>query len=132
MSDWKLLNTFRVREGEMASEDSYGQNGAFVFPWRGASYRAVCSDGEGWKHVSISRVGGATCPSWEIMCEMKDLFFEPEDCVVQYHPAKSNYVNFHPFCLHLWMPIDGTVLPKPPRFMVGPLLVQKARKAPSR
>jgi hypothetical protein len=36
------------------------------------------------------------------MCWIKDQFWEPEDCVVQYHPAKSRYVNFHEGTLHLW------------------------------
>jgi len=40
------------------------------------------------------------------------------DCVVQYHPPRSEYVNNHPFCLHLWRPA-GLDLPLPPAWMVG-------------
>jgi hypothetical protein len=36
------------------------------------------------------------------MCRVKDMFFEPEEVVVQYHPRHSEYVNRHPYCLHLW------------------------------
>jgi hypothetical protein len=52
------------------------------------------------------------------MCQIKDLFFEPEDCVVQFHPAKSQYRNFHPGCLHLWKPDCGMPVPDP--LMVAP------------
>lgn len=119
MSDWKFLERYRVTDGVMGSSKADGKNGAFQFPWRGAYYTAVCSDGKGWMHVSISRDGANRCPSWEIMCEMKDLFFEPEDTVVQFHPAKDDYVNVHPHCLHLWKWLEGE-FPKPDPIMVGP------------
>lgn len=51
------------------------------------------------------------------MCAVKDLFFEPEDCVIQYHPPKSEYVNHHPGCLHLWMPLNEKI-PLPPKIFV--------------
>jgi hypothetical protein len=118
MSDWGFLNKYRDREGYYASEDSDGQNGRFLFPWRGRDYCAVCSDGMGWQHVSISQIGSVLCPRWEIMCEMKDLFFEPEDCVVQFHPPRSDYVNNHESCLHLWQWLGGE-FPRPDSIMVG-------------
>jgi hypothetical protein len=36
------------------------------------------------------------------MCFVKGLFWDDEDVAIQFHPAKSEYVNFHPFALHLW------------------------------
>jgi hypothetical protein len=53
------------------------------------------------------------------MCWVKSLFWDDEEVVVQYHPRKSQYVSYHPFCLHLWRPILA-VLPEPPREAVGP------------
>jgi hypothetical protein len=38
--------------------------------------------------------------------------------VVQYHPAKSEYVNNMPNCLHLWRPVNEA-MPTPPSIMVG-------------
>ena len=70
-----------------------------------------------WEHVSVSNE--ARCPTWEEMCWIKSLFWEDEEVVVQFHPAKSEYVNYHPFCLHLWKPI-GFELPTPPAIAVGP------------
>lgn len=75
----------------------------------------VCSYSGGWDHASVSQRG--RIPTWEEMCFVKDSLWEPEDCVVQYHPAKSEYVNLHPNCLHLWRP-QRVLLPTPPRIMV--------------
>lgn len=61
------------------------------------------------EHVSI-RPQGKTVPSWEAMCRLKDLFFYPEEMVVQIHPKASRY--FHGIgtmqnVLHLWRPKSG-------------------------
>jgi hypothetical protein len=53
------------------------------------------------------------------MCAVKDLFWNDEDVVVQFHPAKSTYVNNHPGCLHLWRCTDGREFPTPPEILVG-------------
>jgi hypothetical protein len=57
------------------------------------------------------------------MCKVKDLFWSEEDVVIQFHPAKSQYVNMAQNCLHLWQPLadDGTPLkfPTPPSILVG-------------
>ena len=60
----------------------------------------VWSFGGGWEHISASYSN--RCPTWDEMCKLKDMFFEPEEVVVQYHPKQSQYVNIHPYCLHLW------------------------------
>lgn len=73
--------------------------------------RVIASWGAGWDHVSVSKQ--KRCPTWEEMCFVKDFFFKLDECVVQYHPAETNYINNHPFCLHLWRPQEG-VLPMPP------------------
>lgn len=52
------------------------------------------------------------------MCFVKDLFWSDDDCVVQYHPPKSDYINNHEHCLHLWKPIDKQI-PTPPSILVG-------------
>lgn len=55
------------------------------------------------------------------MCELKDMFFNEDECCVQYHHPKSEYVNNIKYCLHIWKPIkkySGT-LPIPPSLFVG-------------
>lgn len=79
-----------------------------------------------WDHISVSiwqsRRGGRkqkrlTLPSWEDMCFVKDLFFEPEEAVIQIHPPMSQYVN-NAEVLHLWRPTQAK-LPLPPQILVG-------------
>lgn len=76
----------------------------------------VFSWGGGWDHVSVSFKN--RCPTWEEMCEIKRMFFHPAEVVVQYHPAQSEYVNNHPYCLHLWR-CQLCAMPTPPSWMVG-------------
>lgn len=78
----------------------------------------IWSFGGGWEHVSLAPYNSRQLPTWDIMCRLKDMFFYDEEVVVQYHPAKSEYVNNVPNCLHLWRPIDQT-LPTPPTIYVG-------------
>lgn len=77
----------------------------------------VWSNGGGWDHVSVS--WSNRCPSWEEMCIVKDIFFYPEETCIEYHPAESEYVNFHPYCLHIWRPQNAEI-PKPFTWMIGP------------
>lgn len=83
----------------------------------GKAARVIWSNGGGWDHVSVSWEN--RCPTWEEMCRTKDLFFYPEEYCVEYHPAQSEYVNHHPFCLHIWR-YQQPGMPMPPSWMVGP------------
>lgn len=108
---------FRVTTGRLASDARCGNNGAFTVRLRhGQEVFVIASDQLGWEHVSASRRDRP--PTWDEMCQLKALFWDDEDCVVQYHPPKSDYVNNHPNCLHLWRPTEAE-LPRPPRLMVG-------------
>lgn len=68
-----------------------------------------------WDHVSVSLPN--RCPTWKEMCFIKDLFWEDDDTVIQFHPPKKDYVNNHPFCLHLWK-FNGE-FPRPHWLAVG-------------
>jgi hypothetical protein len=71
----------------------------------------------GYEHVSVSLVKFKgdiekpveRCPTWGEMSFIKDLFWREDEEVIQYHPAKSEYVNLHPYCLHLWRPLDEKI-----------------------
>lgn len=106
----------------------------------------MVSDQLGWDHVSITLhqkktnihrskvyVGGRTkivkktneyydpvgrCPTWEEMCFIKSVFWEDEEEVVQFHPAKKDHVNNHQYCLHLWRPTIHRI-DLPPKEFVG-------------
>lgn len=68
-----------------------------------------------WEHVSVSLSN--RCPNWMEMCFIKDLFWDEEETVMQLHPPKSKWINVHPYCLHLWRPLD-TAIPTPPSVAV--------------
>jgi hypothetical protein len=52
------------------------------------------------------------------MCFVKSLFWDDEESVMQLHPPKSQWVNNHPYCLHLWKQ-DSVEIPLPLQIMVG-------------
>lgn len=81
----------------------------------GKMFCVIFSNGGGWDHVSVSLKN--RCPRWDEMCIIKDIFFRENECCIEYHPAKTDYVNVHPYCLHIWKP-HGVDIPKPPRIMV--------------
>ena len=123
---FKVPHSYRERNHpKLGSDDRHGNNGFFIIPhYRIFNYeiRIQASDGMGWEHVSVSvadkRKDAKRCPTWEEMCWVKDLFWSEQDVVIQYHPAKSEYVSQHPFVLHLWRPV-GVTLPTPDKIMVG-------------
>jgi hypothetical protein len=101
----------------MRSDPEDGNNGFFILIIKGKQFACMASDGMGWEHVSVSRPD--RCPTWEEMCVIKSRFWDSEeDCVIQYHPPKSEYVNNHPYCLHLWRPTEMQI-PIPSSYMVG-------------
>ena len=82
---------------------------------KGQTFFVVYSNGGGWDHVSVSHRN--RCPYWEEMCAIKDVFFEPDEACVEYHPARKDYINLHPYCLHIWKP-QNAELPTPPKIFV--------------
>jgi len=114
-------NKYRIRKGQLGSDNSYGNNGAFQIPiGYNVSACIIASDGAGWEHVSVHIIddGKDDTPLWEEMCRIKDIFWDPEDCVLQYHPPKSEYVNNHEHTLHMWRPM-GVGFPRPDSILVG-------------
>jgi len=114
-------NKYRItNHGRFSSTDADGNNGVFRIPIKDkkgdTTLLCIISDGMGWEHVSTSH--HLIIPKWEWMCQIKDIFWDEDDVVVQYHPAKKDYINNHPRCLHLWRSIDHP-MPSPPSIMVG-------------
>lgn len=125
-----ILERGRMTTGPAASDASYGLNGMFhVDGPCGQILRIIASGAKpfetqsmGWEHVSVSL--RKRMPNWQEMCFVKDLFWHPEETVLQYHPPKSQYVNYHPFCLHMWREM-GVTIKLPPSIMIGPLHDQR-------
>jgi len=113
------IEKYRVKTGPMGSHTGLGNNGAFILPGLGkVKLFVIVSDGMGWEHVSVSPIGLKRCPTWEEMCYVKSLFWDPEETVLQYHPARSSYVNNYPYCLHMWRPVYENAVPMPPLYLV--------------
>lgn len=124
---------------ELTSDESFGNNGHFLIRSAGHPtnvFHVLASDGGGWEHVSVSILDYVPkkdhgkryykvsqvkrTPTWAEMNAIKDLFWGAEDTVMQLHPKKSEYVNTHPFVLHLWRPnAESVVIPVPPKEFVG-------------
>lgn len=118
---------------QLGTDESYGNNGAFELPSPepGWSLFIIASqggdetapEGIGWEHVSVHAANATgsrqRTPSWREMAFVKEQFWGDEDVVMQLHPRKSEYVNLHPFTLHLWR---STLIPipEPPSVLVGP------------
>ena len=111
-------NSLRLTKGALASTNENGNNGAFLIPPKIGNrlIRTIASDGGEWEHVSVSLACGKM-PNWEEMCYVKDIFWDEEDAVIQLHPKKSEYVNVHDRCLHLWRPKNQDI-PTPPKELV--------------
>lgn len=114
----KKVEDARVRDGPFRSDATFGNNGMFVFDLGGLLVQIIASDNLGWEHVSVCPVFIQRTLTWDEMCSVKDLFWDVDETVIQYHPAKMNYVNNHPFTLHLWKPVEQS-LPVPPIWMTG-------------
>jgi hypothetical protein len=127
----KQVEKYRVTGPFGQPADSrLGNNGAFKIPCGDVVLTVLVSDGSGceeadcpeeikpagkWEHVSVSLPNRT--PTWTEMCFIKDVFWGEEEVVFQLHPAKSRYVNIHPFVLHLWRH-KRCDPPKPPLYCV--------------
>jgi hypothetical protein len=122
MRDLNLLDAYRRSDDSM--RDFYGSSGdesCGVFqvpsPIDQAALMILASSGGGWDHVSVSHTN--RCPNWPEMSHIRTLFFRNEECVMQLHVPKSEHINAHPFCLHLWRP-QAQEIPRPPAWMITP------------
>lgn len=122
----KVPEQYRIKNMPVYGSDStFGNNGLFIIPHYKINnylFQCIACDLEGWEHVSVvvkpNDKDVTRCPTWEEMCWVKNQFWNEDEVVIQFHPAKSDYVNCHPFCLHLWRPTDQS-LPMPDPLMVG-------------
>ena len=64
-------------------------------------------DGREWMHVSMSRED--RLPSYNDMKHVKEIVIGNDRWAAQLFPPVENHVNIHPFCLHLWAPLTGSL-----------------------
>lgn len=102
----------RVEAHRVAGDPRWGCTGAFQFD----HLRVIASEGEDWDHVSVSTE--TRTPTWDEMEFIRGLFFGDEETVMQLSVPRSEHINNHPHCLHLWRPQKATI-PRPPGILVG-------------
>ena len=129
---FKVPEEYRLTQGELGSTKEFGNNGMFIIPNGAIKYYCMASDGLDWEHISVSikkknGVGLKRCPTWEEMCKIKDLFWNVDAAVMQLHPPEKDYINNHPYVLHLWRPIRYEI-PLPDPIMVGMKHMNRPKK----
>ena len=87
MKNLNYLNKYRLDVRHIYGNSGDEHNGAFKVFVNGRSFFVIASNGGGWEHVSVTPCNQKrkTCPTWEEMCQIKAMFFEPEETVIQYH-----------------------------------------------
>lgn len=129
MRDLRELDTFRrIFRGHMGDETC----GMFEIPSKidrapmtVIASAGLCQPSLDWDHVSVSRRNRT--PNWAEMCQIKELFFEDYETVMQLHVPASDHINEHPYCLHLWRS-QSQEIPRPPSLMVGGMTLAQADK----
>ena len=99
-----------------AEAENDGMGGHYYDKYNNKNLNFIFSYQLGWEHLSVSMPNKT--PSWEQMCMMKDIFWGEDEVCMQLHPAKENYIDNMPYCLHIWRPINKEI-PTPPNLMVG-------------
>lgn len=113
--DLSHIEKYRIKEG-MFKTKAFDRFGAFEISADVRTLRVIVApDDKLWEHISVSLPN--RCPNWPEMCMIKELFWDDEDTVIQFHPKKSEYVNNHRYCLHLWK--YNEEIPTPPSILVG-------------
>jgi hypothetical protein len=67
--------------------------------------RSTVKGGDQWFHVSVSRPD--RLPTWTELNKVRDEFLGPDTEAYHVLARKSDHVNIHENCLHLWAPVDG-------------------------
>lgn len=62
-----------------------------------------------WLHVSCAHPD--RLPSWADLREAKTVFCGPKRLALSIMPSEAEYVNIHPYVLHLWCPLDHNPIP---------------------
>lgn len=67
------------------------------------------SDGKHWVHLSVSRK--KQMPSWAEFNRVKGIFLGEEALAVQVFAPRTEWVNDHDYCLHLYQCLDERPVP---------------------
>jgi hypothetical protein len=65
--------------------------------------------GQKWQHVSVSRA--TRLPTWRDIRTVKDLFIGRDEKAIMVLPADAEYINVHPYCMHMYCNLYRDPLP---------------------
>lgn len=99
---WKQLPTNRLGPDAQEYMGAWTFNGLLVM----ASV-ARYDDGKEWLHVSCSRE--RRIPTYEELTRVKRDFIGDDKKAVMVLPEKSNHVNIHEYCLHLFYSAENSL-----------------------
>lgn len=91
----------------LPGQHAYGHRGSTLVVLESS---AVHTDGREWLHVSCSHPD--RLPSWEELKLVKHVFVGKGRTALQVFPAERQWVNIHPYCLHLWCCLDEEIVPE--------------------
>jgi hypothetical protein len=106
------LRTQPYRQPDPNTGDVYStdNDGWYLIPLGGQTFKVIASEGLGWDHVSVSH--RSRCPTWAEMDHICRLFFRDDETVIQFHVPRAQHINVHAFTLHLWRSqTDPVILP---------------------
>ncbi|OEU68471.1 MAG: hypothetical protein BBJ57_07275 [Desulfobacterales bacterium PC51MH44] len=109
------LEKLRIDHPMYGTPEPGSIQGCFRIPFESYMLTVMSGCGEGWDHVSVSLKN--RCPNWKEMCFIKNLFFEPNETVIQFHPPEEVYINIGRTVLHMWKPWDQEIK-LPPLYLV--------------
>ena len=70
---------------------------------------SIEKDGNSWVHLSLSRK--KSVPTWIDLVKVKEIFLGAEALALQVLPPRSEWVNVHEFCLHLYQCLEDRPIP---------------------
>lgn len=137
MKDLRELDQYRNINFESrlggVPEEHRGMVGVFTVPIKSSKrpLRVIVSTAQvpgsgGWDHVSVSLPN--RCPTWDEMDFIKRLFFAPHEVAIQLHPAESDHISNHKYCLHIWGNVEKEIPLPPPSFVGDPALGELKHK----
>ena len=107
MKNLSMFNRYRKPYYDDMGDD---KNGFFFIPRVKGYFQVVASNGLGWEHVSFCLFDEKgklekRIPKYSEVCKVKEMFFGTE-AVYEIHPKEEDYINEHPYVLHLWKPTN--------------------------
>ena len=102
------LNIYNKYRKELYGSLGDENNGFFFIPKIKGYFQVLASTGLGWEHVSFCLYNEKMklekrIPKYSEVCKIKEMFFGNEDAY-EVHPREEDYINDHPYVLHLWRP----------------------------